>query len=177
MSQNDSKKYRELSTAQLEEMLRRPGLSTDAQQFIQEELTRRYTEELLNEAPAQLPPPIEPKKPPATVARPTAPEFTSASPRQLSTPTPDTLVPPPKAAEKGRNWRGCAFVVLLIVIGAVLLLSRAGGQRQLPIQSSPSYGTVCDVGGGNYCPMQVSLPVGSRCVCSNGISQFPGVVR
>jgi hypothetical protein len=56
MSQKDPNRYDKLSTEQLEDMLRQAGLSEREPQLIQEELTKRYMEDLLKRpkvAPAQ----------------------------------------------------------------------------------------------------------------------------
>ncbi len=65
MSQTDPNRYAQLSTEQLEDTLKQPGLPATEQQFVQEELTKRYMADLLKGTKAA---PPRPEVIPATQA-------------------------------------------------------------------------------------------------------------
>ncbi|GLZ30225.1 hypothetical protein Lesp02_24150 [Lentzea sp. NBRC 105346] len=162
------KRYRNLPTAELESLLRRPDTSPAEQQLISSELDRRYTEEWLGpQEPVVTPQPVAP--PPQPVAPPRQPY---TPPPQAAPPGPVAPAPVPAAPKKssaGQALAGCV-VAFLVVIAAGVVLAIINGSS-----SEPQTGNVCYVQGGS-CPLAAAVPRGSSCYCTDGFNTAYGVV-
>jgi hypothetical protein len=179
MSKGESDKYARFSVQQLEEMIMRPGLAEQDLKIIHEELTKRYTRELLQAtkrgASVSEPRPQEP--------RPLAAQQSSSAPpgsMPLREPAPISSQQTP-----GNMGRGCGCLVLAI-IGIVFLLALVASNATK--MSNPgfgpadrsvttqSYGYDCVTEFGS-CRLPQPLPVGSPCTCTDGVNVYQGVVR
>lgn len=181
MVAENPKTYVSLSTTQLEDLLRRPDTPAKNQQLIRDELTRRYTDELLRKERGERGTEQQPRQGPVGPAAPVA-----GRPLTPPPPLPPRDAPPPLPPRDARNTGtpgastkssgselgGLLIVVLIIlVIGLVFVIYDFGNTPD------PALGTVCVVYGGNFCQLPVSLPLGSFCTCTpDGVSQFPGSV-
>jgi len=184
MTQGKPNRYAQLSTRQLEDLLRRPGLSPDEQQAISDELVRRITDELgssetgmspadnvetLPPPKAKFPPPSSqtrtPARSPETVVQPTP-----ASKLTLPPSLPGTTQTSNQQNPAGKIVRGCVGLCLLVIVGIMLMTIFASNPSQ------PAYGTVCFTNFGT-CPMVQQFPVGSPCYCQTVNGPINGMVR
>lgn len=172
MVAENPKTYASLSTTQLEDLLRRSDTPARNQQLIRDELTRRYTDELLRKERGERGTEQQPRQGPVGPAAP-------AAGRPLTPPPPlpprdarNTGAPGASTKSSGSELGGWLIVVLIIlVIGLVFVIYDFGNTPD------PALGTVCVVYSGNFCQLPVSLPLGSFCTCTpDGVSQFPGSV-
>ncbi len=163
-----------MPTPELENLLRRTDLSSSRQEEVEVELNRRYTEELLGNPvpPPRQPPQGRPPVPPPQNQQPVFPPHQGQLPPQQGGVPFRYRTPAKPGSSVGKT---VAWVVALLLAGVVTVVVVA---VLLIDDSSPAVrtGTVCVVRG-DSCPMQVGLPVGSSCVCSDGFNEFPGVVQ
>lgn len=172
MVAENPKTYVSLSTTQLEDLLRRPDTPARNQQLIRDELTRRYTDELLRKERGERGTEQQPRQGPVGPAAPVAGRPLTPPPPLPPRDARNTGAPGASTKSSGSELGGCLIVVLIIlVIGLVFVIYDFGNTQD------PALGTVCVVYGGNFCQLTVSLPLGSFCTCTpDGVSQFPGSV-
>jgi hypothetical protein len=142
MSHIDPNKYSILSSEQLEDNLKQPGLSEAEQQFIQAELTKRWTIELLKGKKAALPLPTT-KLPESKQSEPAQPELRQP---ELASP----IAPPHEEGlsttqtssrdqrERRRSWVALPIIIVTAVILFVVINNNRTGSSSSGSQSSSS---------------------------------------
>lgn len=172
--------YGRFSSQQLEDILRR---STDPAEksAITEELTRRYSDQYLGEAPKEAasappPPPFSGRR---TAAPPPPPsDQRAAAPPPWQAPPPQ---PPPQAAAgrpptAGRLPRRRRTVWILVAIVAAVVIIVAATHSNGPSGSGQQTGSTCVTPFGS-CPLAEAGPVGASCFCPSASGPVTGTVQ
>lgn len=188
MEQSGANKYAGNTTQQLEDLLRQ-GLPEAEARLVQSELERRYSETL---GPPRTP---SGQQRPRVETPPTAtqssrspggpgPAWHPGQPPPIGGPAQQPLSRPPVrstagfGAAKKIGIAGCAGVIVMFVM--LIAVTSMCSSRGTTTTSRPSMSVRCQfriANVQNYCTYPSALPVGSSCVCNNGISTFRGTIQ
>ena len=189
MEQSGVNKYAGNTTRQLEDLLRQ-GLPEAEARLVQSELERRYSEAL---GPPQTPsghqrPRVEMPPPPATQSSRNPggprPAWQPGQPSPIGGPAQQPLSRPPVrsttgfGAAKKIGIAGCAGVIVMFVM--LIAVTSMCSSRVTTTTSRPSMSARCQfriANVQNFCIYPSALPVGSSCVCNNGVSTFRGTIQ
>jgi len=184
--------YRLLPTERLEEMVRDPRLPSQLKAQVQDELLRRFMAESAPSGPAAGPPPASPMQPYPGVRRAPPPmPPRQAPPRQVPPrqmplppsvsppPAPPPHAPPPRPAKGSSPVAWVLLGVFLTIAGLVLAVGYFASKDPGGGGDEIQYSSRCYVTSIDWCPLAVTVAVGSPCTCTDVVTGVvtQGVVR